>query len=290
MTRVTGCVYKKLVTGEVVSRTQVAVGHFQMGLLCPHIAHNATPGQFIQVHVNRSYDPLLCRPLAVYRTRGDIFEILFKVVGKGTRLLAEKRIGDTLDIIGPLGTGFPMDNDFQLAVLVAGGMGIASLMVLAETIGNPPESPFAKGGLSSCQITALIGASTRDKIIGEKELLALGAEVRVATEDGSAGHRGMVSELLEEILLKERATTVTRRIFACGPTPMLKAVARIAAQHEIPAYVSLEERMACGVGACLGCACEVVSSGDTDTACRAPTYRMVCVDGPVFDAQEIAWK
>ena len=267
----TGCVHKKLVTGEVVSKTQVAAGHFQMGLLCPHIAQNAAPGQFIQVRVNRLYDPLLYRPLAVYRTRGDAFEILFKVVGKGTRLLAEKRVGDTLDIIGPLGTGFPMDDDFQLAMLVAGGMGIASLMALAEM-------------MVGRQIIALIGASTRDKIVGEKELLALGAEVRIATEDGSAGHRGMVSELLKEILLKERATTVTRRIFACGPTPMLKAVAQIAAQHKIPAHVSLEERMACGVGACLGCACEVVSPGGKIQ------YKMVCVDGPIFDVQEIVWK
>jgi len=143
----TECVHGKLVNSEVVSKTQIAAGHFQVGLLCPYIAHNATPGQFIQVRVNRLHDPLLCRPLAVYRTKGDVFEILFKVVGKGTRLLAEKRIGDTLDIIGPLGTGFPMDGDFRQALLVAGGMGVAALMALAETIGNPPKSPFKKGGL-----------------------------------------------------------------------------------------------------------------------------------------------
>ena len=117
-------VCKKLVNGKIISKTQAASGHFQMGLSCSHIARNAIPGQFIQVRVSKSYDPLLFRPLAVYRVRGDVFEVLFKVVGKGTRLLAEKSIGDTLDIMGPLGTCFPMDGSFQRAVLVAGGMGI----------------------------------------------------------------------------------------------------------------------------------------------------------------------
>ena len=266
-----GCVQKKLVSGKIISRTQVAVGHFQMGLFCPYIARNAIPGQFIQVRVNRSYDPLLCRPLAVYRAKGDIFEILFKVVGKGTRLLTEKNIGDTLDITGPLGNCFPIDDDFQLAILVAGGMGIAALMSLAEAMGGS-------------RTIALIGASTRDKIVGEKGLLDLGAEVRIATEDGTVGYKGMVSELLREVLLMEKYSTATRRIFACGPIPMLKAVAHVADQYKIPAYVSLEERMACGIGACLGCAVRVISPG------LEPQYKMVCTDGPVFDAQEIAWK
>ncbi len=266
----TGFDHKKLVNGKIISKTQAAAGYFQIGLLCPHIARSTAPGQFIQVRVSKSYDPLLSRPFAVYRVKGDVFEILFEVVGKGTRLLAEKSIGDTLDIMGPLGNGFPMDGDFQRAVLVAGGMGVAGLMRLAEV-------------MEGREIIALIGTSTRDKLVGERELMALGAEVRIATEDGSAGHKGMVTELLEEILM-ERKSSATARIFACGPMPMLKAVAQTAAQHNIPAYVSLEERMACGVGACLGCACEVISPEGKIQ------YKMVCTDGPVFDAQEIVWK
>jgi len=267
----TGCSNKKLVSGKIVSKTQVAVGHFQMGLLCPHIARNTMPGQFIQVSVNRLYDPLLCRPLAVYHSRGDVFEILFKVVGRGTQLLSEKQIGDTLSIIGPLGTGFPIDNSFQHAMLIAGGIGIAALMTLAEAIQDR-------------QVTALIGVSTRDKIVGEEDLLALGVEIYIATEDGSAGYKGLVSELLLGIIQEEKHPNTDRRIFACGPTPMLKAIAQIAAEYNIPAYVSLEERMACGVGACLGCVCQV-NSPDGKTQ-----YKTVCADGPVFDAQEIVWK
>ncbi len=268
MTRSDKCAQKRVVTGKIVSKTQIAAGHFQMGLLCPYIARNTRPGQFIQVRVSRLYDPLLCRPLAVYRSRGDVFDMLFKVVGRGTRILAEKAVGDTIDIIGPLGNGFPVDNDLRRAILVAGGMGVAALMRLAEE-------------MAERRITALIGASTRGKIVGEKDLADLGAEVHIATEDGSAGHKGMVSELLEKILLEVEDSA---SIFACGPMPMLKVVARIAASCNIRAYVSLEERMACGVGACLGCACQVTSpEGET-------RYKMVCTDGPVFDAQEILWK
>ena len=267
----TNCYHKRLVDAEIISKIQAAVGHFQMSLLCPHIAHCTLPGQFIQVRVNRSYDPLLSRPLAVYRTRGDVFEILFKAVGKGTHLLSEKLVGDTLSITGPLGKGFPIDDDFQLATLVAGGMGIAALMALAEAI-------------QGRQFSVLIGVSTKDKIVGAEDLLALGAEVHIATEDGSAGHEGLVSDLLVELLQKEKCPEADHRIFACGPTPMLKAIAQIANQHNVSAYVSLEERMACGVGACLGCVCEVVSAdGKTQ-------YKTVCADGPVFDAREIVWK
>jgi dihydroorotate dehydrogenase electron transfer subunit len=261
-------IQSKSVTGKIVSKTQIVAGHFQMGLLCPYIARNANPGQFIQLRVTRSYDPLLCRPLAVYRSSEDVFDILFKVVGRGTRILAEKAVGDTMDIIGPLGNGFPVDGDLRQAILIAGGMGVAALMKLAEEIAER-------------KIIALIGASTRDKIVGEKDLADLGVEVHIATEDGSAGHKGMVSELLEKILLEMEDPP---SVFACGPTAMLKVVARIAARFNIPTYVSLEERMACGVGACLGCACQVTSSeGETQ-------YKMVCSDGPVFDAQEILWK
>jgi dihydroorotate dehydrogenase electron transfer subunit len=126
--------------------------------------------------------------------------------------------------------------------------------------------------------------------MGESDLMDLGVEVHVATEDGTAGYRGMVSELLERTLLKQEDSATKRRVFACGPVAMLKAVAQMAARYEIPAYVSLEERMACGVGACLGCACEVISPEGRGKTLNGPTYKMVCVDGPVFDAQEILWK
>jgi dihydroorotate dehydrogenase electron transfer subunit len=263
---------KKMVMGEIVSRKRVAAGHFQMSVFCPHIAHNTIPGQFIQVRVNgSSYDPLLSRPFAVYKAKGDVADILFKVIGKGTSLLAEKCPGDKLQIIGPLGNGFPIDDGFERAMLIAGGMGIAALMSLAES-------------LKKREVAALIGASTGDRIVGRNDLIDLGVEVHVATEDGSIGHKGLVSELMEDVILKEKCPIAGCRIFACGPVPMLKAISQVAARYNTPAYVSLEERMACGVGACLGCVCEVVSPDG------GIQYKTVCADGPVFDAQEIAWK
>jgi dihydroorotate dehydrogenase electron transfer subunit len=264
-------VQAKLVTGKVVSNTQVTEGHFQISLFCPHIAQSMVPGQFVQVRVDRSYDPLLLRPLAIYRARGELFDILFKVVGKGTALLAEKCVGDILNIIGPLGNGFPVDSSYQRAILIAGGIGVVPFVALAESIQDR-------------QVIALIGASSQNGVVGEKDLLNSGAEVYIATEDGTAGHKGMVSELLEEVLLKRGHSAANSRIFACGPMPMLKVVAWIAKQHEIPAYVSLEERMACGVGACLGCVCKTISPDGK------PQYKTVCVDGPVFSTQEIVWE
>jgi dihydroorotate dehydrogenase electron transfer subunit len=262
---------KKIVTGKLISKTQVAAGHFQMEVLCPYIAHNTTPGQFIQVRISNSYDPLLCRPFAAYRINGDIFEILFKVVGRGTRLLSEKIVGDELFIIGPLGNGFPVDEGVQSPILVAGGMGIAALMPLAET-------------MNKHQVTVLIGAAAKSRIVGERELRDMGLKVHLATEDGSAGYRGMVSELLCEILESNDYRSDACCIYACGPMPMLKSIAKIAARNDATAYVSLEERMACGVGACMGCACRVISpEGEIK-------HKMVCTDGPVFNAQEILWE
>lgn len=267
----TECVPKKILTGEIVSKIQVAPGHYLMGVFCPYIAQNSKPGQFILVRVGESYDPLLSRPLAVYRSRGDVFEMMFRVIGKGTKLLAEKNVGDSIGIIGPLGNCFPMDDDFKTAIFVAGGMGIAALMSLAEAAKNH-------------RIIALIGASSYDKIIGERDLIELGGEVHIATDDGSAGYKGKVSELLLEILRKGENYLNNCRIFACGPIPMLKAIYEIARGYNIQTYVSLEERMACGVGACMGCVCEVISA-DGKTK-----YKTVCSDGPVFDAKEIVWK
>lgn len=266
----TECVPKKVVTGEIVSKIQVATGHYLVGVLCPYIARNSKPGQFILVRVSASYDPLLSRPLAVYRSKGDVFEMMFRIVGKGTSLLAEKNVGDSIGIVGPLGNCFPMDDDFQTAIFVAGGMGVAALMSLAEAF---------KGR----RVISLIGAATSDKIIGDKDLAELGAEVHIATEDGSAGYKGKVTGLLLEFLEKLKHLNDCR-IFACGPMPMLKVIYVIAKRYNIPVYVSLEERMACGVGACMGCVCKT-SSPDGKAK-----YKTVCSDGPIFNAQEIAWE
>jgi dihydroorotate dehydrogenase electron transfer subunit len=208
-------------------------------------------------------DPLLPRPMAVYRARtvdgGAELEILYRRVGRGTRLLAETRPGQALRVVGPLGRAFPLPAPGERAVLVAGGTGIASVYELAAR-----SAPAA---------TVLLGARTASDLMGQRDFAALGVELRLATEDGSHGTRGLVTDLLESALAGPA------RVYACGPKPMLEAVARIAAARGRPCVVSLENRMACGFGVCLGCAAPLAAGG----------YALVCRDGPAFDAAAIAW-
>ncbi|HID96009.1 MAG TPA: dihydroorotate dehydrogenase electron transfer subunit [Candidatus Latescibacteria bacterium] len=258
--------------GRVLSNEQVAPGIFLMSLKLPWIAQRAKPGQFIHVRIGSQFRPLLRRPFSIYRADAEREEIqiLYQLVGEGTMRLSEKGEGEGLDCLGPIGNGFWFRRED--AVLVSGGIGIAPLFFLAEAMLGKMSSDDPRG--RGRKVTILIGASSRDYLMRRKELELLGAEVRVATDDGSEGYAGPVTELLAATLQEnsDRAFSV----FACGPRPMLKEVARITVRRRIPCQLSLEEHMACGVGACLGCAVRTPSG-----------YRRVCVDGPVFDAEEV---
>jgi dihydroorotate dehydrogenase electron transfer subunit len=231
------------------------------------------PGQFAMLSpgscsdVPRS-DPLLPRPMAVYRAestaQGAQVEILYKVSGRGTGLLAEARPGQQVAFLGPLGRSFELPAAGERAILVAGGTGIASVYELAVR------------ALENTRVTVLLGARTRDDLMGVEDFEAVGVELRVATEDGSAGERGLVTALLEA----ELADGAAARVYACGPTPMMRRCAQIAADHGRPCVVSLENNMACGFGVCLGCAAPLAAGG----------YALVCRDGPMFGAEQIAWE
>jgi dihydroorotate dehydrogenase electron transfer subunit len=232
----------------------------------PSIARFAHPGQCITIRISESCDPLLRRPFGVHRVFRDSVSILYQVVGKGTALLSAKKAGDSLDIVGPFGHGFEYeDNDSRVSrpVLIAGGMGVAPLVFLAQRLARKKPLVF-------------IGASTASAVLCYPEFKALGCSVQVATDDGSRGFKGYISELLSRYL----ATSDERRatIYSCGPHKMLRAVSSVAKEYGIPAQVSLEAHMACGIGACLGC---IVMTKDG--------YRRVCKDGPVFDARDIVW-
>jgi dihydroorotate dehydrogenase electron transfer subunit len=230
------------------------------------IARQAQPGQFVNVRVADSFEPLLRRPFSIHGVKASKISIIYRILGKGTQFLSERKPGEFLDIIGPLGNGF----DYRLApdktrrvkpILIAGGMGVAPLVFLAEKLKlNPP--------------LVLIGARTKKQIICPQEFKSRGCLVKLATDDGSVGFKGKVTDLLSILLEQVKPL----RIFSCGPHLMLKAVARIAAENKIIARLSLEEHMACGVGACLGC--EVLTKSG---------YKSVCKDGPVFHGQEIIW-
>jgi dihydroorotate dehydrogenase electron transfer subunit len=230
------------------------------------------PGQFLMISpgsrsaVDRT-DPLLPRPMAVYRARhcdgADEVEVLYKVVGRGTGLLAETLPGQRVGLVGPLGRSFALPERGERALLVAGGTGIASIYELADRIGDG-------------RVAVLLGARTADDLMGLADFEALGVEVRVATEDGSRGERGLVTALLEGALRDPSPA----RIYACGPTPMMRRCAEIAAERGHPCIVSLENRMACGFGVCLGCAAPLREAG----------YALVCRDGPMFDARSMNWE
>ncbi|MFQ5415736.1 MAG: dihydroorotate dehydrogenase electron transfer subunit [Myxococcota bacterium] len=233
----------------------------------------AGPGQFVMLSpgaesaVSRS-DPLLPRPMAVYRTLPENgasnLEILYKVTGRGTRLLAEALPGQQVGVVGPLGHAFPAPEAGERALLVAGGTGIASLYFLADRIRR--DGPVA----------VLLGARTSEELMGADDFEALGVDLRIATEDGSRGVRGLVTALLEQAL----AEGGDARVYACGPTPMMRACAALAGAAGRPCVVSLENHMACGFGVCLGCAAPLARGG----------YALVCRDGPMFDAAAVDWE
>jgi dihydroorotate dehydrogenase electron transfer subunit len=245
---------------------QLTADIFRLSVHGPRIAAVATPGQFVMVAVSDSLDPLLRRPLSIHRRSSDgSIGLLFKVIGKGTEMLTHLRVGDTLDLIGPLGRGFDLAPAGPVC-LIGGGMGIAPLYFLAGQL--------ARGGRNPQDDHVLLGARNREEIGPlADEFRALGYPVQVATDDGSIGHHGLIPELLPARL------PAARRVYACGPHPMMKAVAGQCRQADVSCQVSLETHMACGLGACLGCA--VSGAGGN--------YVHVCQHGPVFNAGDIAW-
>jgi dihydroorotate dehydrogenase electron transfer subunit len=279
----------KQLNARISENKRIAQGFYKMRLGSAYLAKNSKPGQFVEIKCSKGHEVLLRRPLGVHRILSGGIEVLYEVIGKGTELLSRKRPGDTIDVIGPLGNGFSIKRttnnacptkpegrrrEQRTTILIAGGMGVAPLVALAEDLRK-----------NKYDVTAMIGAKTKARILCEGEFKALGCFVSVATEDGSNGRKGLVTDLLRSTQYAVRST-----IYACGPNPMLKAVAKIAENHGIPCQVSLEERMACGVGVCLGCPVRVRTAYSVQrTASTQYEYKMVCKDGPVFDAKEIAW-
>lgn len=227
---------------------------------------SASPGQFVMIRVGSGIDPLLRRPFSIHRVMGSgqrEFELLFRVVGLGTRQLSRVNVGERLDVLTPLGKGFSLDCEKPL--LVGGGIGVAPLMFLAESF-------LAKGVTPKL---LLGGRSDRD-LLCHDEFSCLSVPYEIATEDGSKGVEGFVTKLLIKELKKAGEGAC---VYTCGPTPMLQAVADICMKREVLCQVSLEAYMACGIGACLGCVVPGVS---------AP-YLRVCIEGPVFDARDVNW-
>ncbi len=247
---------------RIAENRQVAEAVFLICLEAPEIALRARPGQFVMLRVGRGWEPLLRRPFSICGVRDTThILVLYQVVGRGTELLAGRRPGQTLPVLGPLGRGFRLPPGTQRAILVGGGMGIAPLLFLARTLRQPPA-------------VFLCGYAAASRVI-PGWLFDPGRRPRVVTEDGSAGSAGLVTDHLAAEMAAYRPGRA--EIYACGPRAMLREVIRLAEKAGLPCQVSLEAVMACGVGACQGC---VVRAG-TGTG---PAFYRVCRDGPVFAA------
>jgi dihydroorotate dehydrogenase electron transfer subunit len=250
---------------RIIEHEPLTINYYLLTLYSEHIAANAKPGQFVSVKVSDELEPLLKRPISVHqvdREKGS-FKLLYEILGPGTKALATRKPGEVLNILGPLGSGFNLNKGTNL--LVAGGMGIAPLTFLAN-----------EAVKSAKDLHIFIGSKTKNFVLLEDHFRALGAHVHVATEDGSLGEKGLVTTLLTKVLATHTAPTTT--IYTCGPKAMLKEISRIAKEHNVPCQVSTEAYMACGIGACKGCAVETVGG-----------YKMACKDGPVFNAEELKW-
>jgi dihydroorotate dehydrogenase electron transfer subunit len=228
----------------------------------PIQAAAARPGQFVMVRVGDTLHPLLRRPISLHAKEDGALEIFFKIAGEGTALLAKKNIGETIDVLGPLGSGFNLAED------LTGGRGIAPLYFLGREL-------QAKGAA----VRILYGGRTADELPIRDKFAAAGLDPACATDDGSFGFSGFVTGLLESEIESKRPD----RLYICGPDAMMRRCAEIAGRYSLPAQISLESIMGCGFGACWGCVKRLRKDGEG-------RWRKICEDGPVFAAEEIVWE
>ncbi len=255
----------------ILSNEKVAEDHYLLRCECPEIALKALPGQFVHVLISSGAGLLLRRPFTVYTVDGDEITMLYQIIGEGTKRLSEMPKRAAIRVLGPLGNTFDIENVSETAIIVGGGAGIASLMLLAVAL--------RRRGI---QTIGLVGAQHQDRLLSIDDLKAIGVSVHIATDDGSVGYHGFVTEILENLLLESKLHHPT--IYACGPYSMLAAVSMITAEHDIPTQIAMENRMGCAMGVCLGCVCPIRINEDQIE------YQRVCTEGPVFNATEIAWE
>lgn len=247
----------------VLANERVAEGVGLVTLLAPHTARSISAGQFVHLRIARGTDFILRRPFSVYRAHGERIEVLYQVVGRGTRELALAGQGTEMDIVGPLGCGWRVAETTDHALLVSGGLGAAPLGMLAEEL--------AARGVA---VTVAMGAPCGERLVGRELFERVARRVEIATDDGSCGSCGYVTGVCADLISGGGFDAV----YTCGPEPMQRIVAAQAADASIPCQVSLERLMACGIGACLSCVVR--------TSCG---LKRACVDGPVFDAGDILW-
>lgn len=258
------------VTVAVLANEKVATGFYRMRIDCPNASERFRPGQFFQLHISPgSQSPLLRRPFAPSWVEGNALDFVYAVVGKGTRLMTELVPGDKVGLLYPLGNGFDFPHTANThCVLVGGGCGAPSMLYLAKML-----------KAAGHRTDIVLGAKNACSILESEAMMHVASHLYICTDDGSAGIQGTVIAGLEQAL----TDTQKPMIFACGPEPMLRAIAAFAMKRDIRCQVSLEARMACGFGACVGCVTAVREGEEM-------VYKKVCKDGPVFEASSLVWK
>lgn len=254
---------------ELVKKEQLKPDLFKFSVKAPSIVKNARPGNFIEIRVTDQTEPFLRRPISIYNLNREngILEFIFQVKGKGTDILAKREVGKEIDIIGPIGYGTFKYEDYQKIAIIGGGIGVFPLYELAKC---------AKA--NNKKVSTYLGFRSKDFVVLEKEFEQVSDTLVVTTDDGSYAKKGFAINYLKEDIEAEKVDA----IYACGPLPMLKAVQKLAIEKDIPCQISLEEKMACGLGVCLGCAVKTAKS-----PADAPEYWHVCKAGPVFNAKDV---
>jgi len=300
------------VHAQIAFNRPISDAYRHLGVVAPGFPRSFAPGQFVMLRPPFVTDPFLPRAFSIYRSvpatdsAGSVVEILYKVLGKGTQYLAQMEPGQAVEILGPLGNTFTVPETVETAILVAGGIGVPPIAALAGALAQSreprAESRDKTSGSGPSGIEVFLGGKTADDILCVEDFETIGADLHITTEDGSKGTRGLITDLLGRFL-EANGNSENRRygnreepsrpavqpssrfcIFTCGPPGMLAAVARMAEERGLPCQTSVEANMACGFGACMGCAIEARSKGPD------PSYKLVCKDGPIFDSRDLVWR
>lgn len=276
----------QFVETTIGENVRLAQKTYRVRFRCPEIAQAVLPGQFVMVRLAGSHDPLFGRPLAVYNVVDESIDVVYLVVGKMTERLAALGPDTPIEVWGPLGNGFPT-TPTQHLIMVAGGIGQTPFLTMAaEYLGLRQFGQPTRDCPKADRVTLCYGARSKDFLAGVEDFQKLGVEVQLATDDGSEGHAGLVTDLIESAVTEfdaEVSSAESTRIVTCGPEPMLRAVVEVARRLGLPVQVSLETPMACGMGICFSCVTKVLDAdGNWD-------YRRTCVDGPVFDGHRVVF-
>ncbi|MBL7074824.1 dihydroorotate dehydrogenase electron transfer subunit [candidate division KSB1 bacterium] len=257
---------------ELVRVSGVGRGIYLFRFRSTLIARSAWPGQFVHLRVDDGSSLTLRRPFSLCQVGRSWFEILFKVVGRGTEIMARKKPGDSLDILGPLGRGFSVGESFSGAAMVAGGMGVAPFPFLIRALRRQGKRVFL-----------FLGAKNQDELYLPDQLTK-DVTLSLATEDGSRGFKGLITQLVEKKLRDQKELLGGKwQFFGCGPRAMLARLKELALTYKFSCQVSVETQLGCGMGVCQGCAVPAAPRDETSS----PKYHLVCQDGPVFDVSEI---